>query len=1401
MRSPLLYPPVVGNAHEQSLPACLTPGAIHMAEQLDALGGGNARIGRLELFVRVCPAPPGADLCMHELREGRDEKENVVKLREPRYPTSTPRTFSCTQAFPPGASQLGFCAQVGAPIIDWLWDGFNALLLGYGQTGTGKSHSLFGGSSYGPASEQDGLMHHILSTLLERSKKTESGSCTVGLQCWEVRGEKTVDLLRGDKASAIGTTDVTAVLIETPVDVTSVLSHCRRASVNWQDRKGDAGARPLPNRAHAFVRVTLTRGPESHVSTLTVVDPAGFPSVTSQAPPTSQTSESTFSDIDRKTARDNQRSLTALARLLSEVSQHCEDAARGKPQPSRLLTGPRTTLTNQLVPSLTANCKTFLLATISPSADSYLDSVNTLRVATRARAIVTPCLRAQGSPMAVLGLQSVQRVLSRATSRACTHAHPFSPLSAYGSDYSPCSSQGNRSPSEFVTPRVGKMTSRMRSKLSPARDASAGVSLTWAESENERSWAEKDWDRKSVPAAEERPGSVRRDGSIISVRKEGAEQGLTEEHDESNSDQLTSRSEQMASPKQVEDWEIIAKMARLDSLLSPDAGKVRNYEKHSPSGNVSPGRVTGEKERRAVGAFSRELESPQESTFAGTPPPGRFSREPSRSPRVGKSAAARARPRRASAVEAMESLNKEFEDVFSRIDKESPRKGGPVSGAGEALTGGFDGQNGGECERQGPEHVGGTVRTDREAAERDPFSVYRNGDGKNDRGSVSKSSVYEDGEAYVGRTLQLHRINSSIEKAPERDEGRTASAGATPKRNQLLKEELQFETGRRLAASLTPGTRESSRVGSPSRVVSSSGFERPKHGKKHRLERSYGEIGGPGDSPQPGGDSPGGTKSSGKKGRGALQKSKLSAGQTVRSSIDKLDRRRIEDLTSSVIASVAERKRREEIERETTREASLEVDLEKVGYNSRMERVEINSQKEKVAYDSPHVQAAGKALNEQGSPKSNTVSPERMDGRTEALKRVGNPEQGTGVTSPEVASSSRGQLDIPRAGGKKQSPGKAGESCGEAGDYDALLELLQRERQKRAETEGREAELERELLENSTSYSLKLDDLRLELHKARARCRLLERASSHAAVFEQYDQELRELRHQVRELRKEVRDASARYESDLAHTATLGTNCASGAVRGDLLMTSASGSSAEGNGASSGDSSARDAPFEVARDSQLMSASQQARSTVSTSCGGESRVLELMQREVKHLRQETARLEGELAAARRDSRHVAIQKRAAEDAICRSEALARRTKSLEEEVVSLQLRERAAIGGMQQAQRAAELCTAAEARAHQECAELGELLRALREDMYTLKRARRHEMAVDRVTGKNGRAGSPAKRKPRVRLPFETLARLQRSLDPHAKRAHEMVNELSRELGLVQKEIAEAGITNDSAPK
>jgi hypothetical protein len=198
--------------------------------------------------------------------------------------------------------------------------------------------------------------------------------------------------------------------------------------------------------------------------------------------------------------------------------------------------------------------------------------------------------------------------------------------------------------------------------------------------------------------------------------------------------------------------------------------------------------------------------------------------------------------------------------------------------------------------------------------------------------------------------------------------------------------------------------------------------------------------------------------------------------------------------------------------------------------------------------------------------------------------------------------------------------------------------------------------------------SLQVDNLRLELHKARAQCRALEQASSHAAVFEQYDKELTALRHQVRELRKENEEVGARYETELARVTLTrfgGTLQQATSASGTTSTSGSATMQTEQKGGASSDSSkdSEPSPFEMARDSQSLartrSASQSVQLTATSSCGNESRLLEMLQRQLKQLRVDKEGLERELAATRHESRHVTIQKRAAEDAICRSESLSR----------------------------------------------------------------------------------------------------------------------------------------------
>lgn len=68
--------------------------------------------------------------------------------------------------------------------------------------------------------------------------------------------------------------------------------------------------------------------------------------------------------------------------VLLNLTTSCADSA------AKQVTSARDGTLMQLVgPLLAGNARTFMLAAVSPNADDYLDTVNTLRIATRAQNI------------------------------------------------------------------------------------------------------------------------------------------------------------------------------------------------------------------------------------------------------------------------------------------------------------------------------------------------------------------------------------------------------------------------------------------------------------------------------------------------------------------------------------------------------------------------------------------------------------------------------------------------------------------------------------------------------------------------------------------------------------------------------------------------------------------------------------------------------------------------------------------------------------------------------------------------------------------------------------------------------------------------------------------------------
>ena len=151
-------------------------------------------------------------------------------VRDPKCPPDTPaakcmRRFHPKLVLPWGATDDDVFDLFGVSVLEWLWEGFNAVVVGCGDAGSGKTSTLFG-SGGGPLHEgaaagsrsggsrrggqaaeaavepkilgQCGLLLAGLFHCIRRSR--DPANYRVGLSCWEVGPDEVVDLLAAREA-------------------------------------------------------------------------------------------------------------------------------------------------------------------------------------------------------------------------------------------------------------------------------------------------------------------------------------------------------------------------------------------------------------------------------------------------------------------------------------------------------------------------------------------------------------------------------------------------------------------------------------------------------------------------------------------------------------------------------------------------------------------------------------------------------------------------------------------------------------------------------------------------------------------------------------------------------------------------------------------------------------------------------------------------------------------------------------------------------------------------------------------------------------------------------------------------------------------------------------------------
>uniref|UniRef100_A0A8D2D5X1 Kinesin family member 13A n=1 Tax=Sciurus vulgaris TaxID=55149 RepID=A0A8D2D5X1_SCIVU len=272
---------------------------------------------------------------------------------------------------------------LGEGILEKAFQGYNACIFAYGQTGSGKSFSMMGHA------EQLGLIPRLCCALFKRIslEQNESHTFKVEVSYMEIYNEKVRDLLdpKGSRQSlkvrehkVLGpyVDGLSQLAVTSFEDIESLMSEGNKsrtvAATNMNEES---------SRSHAVFNIVITQtlydlqsgNSGEKVSKVSLVDLAGSERV----------SKTGAAGERLKEGSNINKSLTTLGLVISSLADQAAGKGKNKFVPYR-----DSVLTWLLKDNLGGNSQTSMIATISPAADNYEETLSTLRYADRAKRIV-----------------------------------------------------------------------------------------------------------------------------------------------------------------------------------------------------------------------------------------------------------------------------------------------------------------------------------------------------------------------------------------------------------------------------------------------------------------------------------------------------------------------------------------------------------------------------------------------------------------------------------------------------------------------------------------------------------------------------------------------------------------------------------------------------------------------------------------------------------------------------------------------------------------------------------------------------------------------------------------------------------------------------------------------------
>lgn len=272
--------------------------------------------------------------------------------------------FSFDRVCDGATSQGEFYQLVAARAVEDTLKGFNGTVFAYGQTGAGKSYTMFG--KPGAPGIVPRISHHLFSQIEKASPDIEY---TVEVSCMEIYMEQIKDLLNPgvtefaiheDKENGVYVKGLSHAFVTTDEELEEVIRlGNKNRSVSATQMNAEL------SRSHVIVRIILSQKSaegEMTKSNLFLVDLAGS------------------EKMDRNSAAETKKINLSLSSLGQVIYSLTDPTASHIPYRD-------SKLTRILQESLGGNSRTTLVINISPASSNAAETLSTLRFGSRAKKI------------------------------------------------------------------------------------------------------------------------------------------------------------------------------------------------------------------------------------------------------------------------------------------------------------------------------------------------------------------------------------------------------------------------------------------------------------------------------------------------------------------------------------------------------------------------------------------------------------------------------------------------------------------------------------------------------------------------------------------------------------------------------------------------------------------------------------------------------------------------------------------------------------------------------------------------------------------------------------------------------------------------------------------------------